>query len=176
MSMQKTTWDKLSVWSATVSFVVALGAGVFVGFFDQMVKFEGLEIVISDEQITVSNADKIQRDIESLKNQITSITAIPKDLAVSAKLQDIEIKLNDISSQVVTINNAIMQSPEKALEIPMLKRDIVALQNQYKVSTRALEREIGRAYDTIKWVLGTIVFGILGLAASVLLKGKAAEE
>jgi len=70
------------------------------------------------------------------------------------------------------INKAIMQSPEKALEIPILKRDIESLHQQYEGTTQALEREITRAYDTIKWVIGTIILSILGLAGSVILKAK----
>ena len=49
---------------------------------------------------------------------------------------------------------------------------MTSLQAQYENATKSLEREIERAYDTMKWVIGTIVLGILGLAASILLKGR----
>lgn len=116
--------------------------------------------------------ESLASDISILKIQIAELTRVPESVAVSTKLQELDAKLTAVDAKMSALNNAIMASPEKALEVPMLRRDLLALQNQYESATKSLEREITRAYDTIKWVIGTIVFGILGLAASVFLRGK----
>ena len=91
---------------------------------------------------------------------------------VSVKLAKVEGEIEQLASKLDALNKVIMQSPEKAIEIPMLKRDISSLQKQYEYAVESLQNQITRAYDTMKWVIGTIVLGILGLAASILLKGR----
>lgn len=178
MSKKKTIWEKASLWAATVG-VVATLVGATSTFFLQATNIEsaGIEFQLEPTEIVGSpQYSDLANELELIKDQFSTITAIPEDTAVASKLAELESRLDKLAQNIKTINKAIMQSPEKALEIPMLKRDVQALQNQYKASTEALEREITRAYDTIKWVIGTIVLGIIGLAASVFLREGGGED
>ena len=93
---------------------------------------------------------ELTKKIEELKNQFATLKSIPTESKIAAQLSEFESKLNILDSEVKVINKAILQSPEKALEIPMLKKDIATLQKQYENSTALLEREMSRAYETVK--------------------------
>ncbi len=167
MSVTKNIWDKASMGAAVLGAVASVIAGMLTFTFDK-----GAEISISEPSLVVSQkyTPELTQKVEDLGKQLAALKSIPKESKISAQLSQFETKLKRLDSEVKVINKAILQSPEKALEIPMLRRDIVSLQKQYESSTKSLEREISRAYDTVKWVIGTIVLGILGIAASVFLR------
>jgi len=153
--------------AAVLATVASLVAGIMTASFDSLTEIERSDpgLIIKTE-----TSPALQKELEALKAQLASLQEIPNDVKVSAKLEVFEAKITQFESQLNVINKAILQSPEKALEIPMLRRDIASLQKQYENSTESLEREIIGAYETIRWVIGSIVLGILGLAASVFLK------
>lgn len=163
--------------TSTVAAVIATLSGLIAGAltYTKLTKIDvgGIRVAIPTPESAVSRkiADLVD-DVSVLKVQVAELTKVPQSVAVSAKLQELDAKLTALDAKMIALHNAIMASPEKALEVPMLRRDLLALQNQYESATRSLEREITRAYDTIKWVIGTIVLGILGLAAGVFLRGK----
>jgi len=170
MSEVKSLWEKASMWAALGSAIASIIGGVIAFTFEKSVGID-----ISEPRLTVSQKEtpELTKQIEELKNQFAALKSIPTESKIAAQLSEFESKLIILDSEVKVINKAILQSPEKALEIPMLKKDIATLQKQYENSTALLEREMSRAYETVKWVIGTIVLGILGLAASVFLKDEA---
>ena len=172
MSAQKSNYSKAADWFTIVAIILSLAAGVLGIYTNKTsevdLKFADLK---ASENITASTIN-LENDIKAIRSRIDALSKIPQDVAISAKLSEIETKVATIAKQISVINNAIMDSPGKALEIPILKRDIASLEKQYVSTTQALEREITRAYDTIKWVIGTIILSILGLGASVFIKSK----
>lgn len=175
MSERKKWLDRASYWSAMIATAAGIVAAVIMFATQKFAKFEitGARIDLSTREISITKRiETIGDEITVMKSQITQLTKIPETVRVATKLKELDAKVVALQSNLDALNKAIMSSPEKALEVPMLKRDISALQAQHENATKSLEREITRAYDTIKWVIGTIALGILGLAASVFLKGK----
>lgn len=169
----KNFWQNASLLSASIGVIASIIAGVIGFTVDRVSKIEiaGIQIDTGQNQSKIiSYRDEIEKELSNIKSQLSNITSVPKDAAVHSRLSKIESQINGVEKQIKSLNNAIMQSPEKALEVPMLKRDILSLQKQYDSATKSLEREIARAYDTMKWVIGTIVLGILGLGASIFLR------
>jgi len=171
MSTQSKT-SKASLWAATMGAVATIIGGVLSVFLVNTAKIDEIKFNAEFAEVSALSTRQIEKEIESLKSKVATITVVSEDVAVASKLSELETKMNSLSSDIAIINKVIMQSPEKALEIPILKRDLASLNKQYEATVEALEREITRAYDTIKWVIGTIVLGILGLAASIFIKAR----
>ncbi len=131
------------------------------------IKFGDLQIEAPRPAMTIAVTAAVENQINAIKEQIKVLTVIPKESAMASEIQAIKVSIKKLEVQVNVINKAIMQSPEKALSIPMLRKDVDALKLQNEHTAKSLEREIGSAYEIIKWVLGTIVLGILGISASV---------
>ncbi len=172
MNIKQSWFDKASMAAAIVSLVAGVIAGS-ITFTSKKLLIPPVELAMtSQEQAVRQQITKVQSEISILKAHVTGLTTVPQSVKISAKLKELDAKISLIDDKLDVLNKAIMASPEKALEIPMLRRDVLALQKQYENATTSLEREITRAYDTIKWVVGTIVLGIIGLVASVFLRGK----
>lgn len=158
--------------AAIISLIAGLVAGLITFTSTKVIVPPGDVSILFHDQVGQQQINKIQNEVSIIKAQVAQLTAVPQSVSVSAKLRELDAKVSSINNKLEAMNKTIMASPEKALEIPMLRRDILALQRQYENATTSLEREITRAYDTIKWVVGTIVLGIIALVASVFLRGK----
>ena len=171
MSINVTIRKNASIMAAVIGVVASLIAATILFTMGKVssIKIGDLQIDAPPPALSVGVPEKVEKELNSIKSQLANITKVPKDVAVALEITNLKDQVKDLESQIKIINEAIMQSPEKALNIPMLRKDVDALKLQYENATKSLEREIGSAYGIIKWVLGTIVFGILGIAASVFI-------
>jgi len=169
-------WRNSSEMAASIAMIATLiSAIVATGFLKDTSDISDSFVVINKytvEDKIIKTNNEIIAELASLKKQYQALIKLPKDSKVNAQILGFKFQLEKLETQMKTINNVILQSPEKALEIPMLKKDITVLKAQYEKSNLALQREITRAYETMKWVIGTIILGLLGLGASVFLREK----
>lgn len=175
MTARKIWFDRASVIVTLGAAIAGVVAGVITFSAEEVRKIEVVDVefaVRPKESALSQQIENVHKEVSLLKVQVAELTKVPESVAISAKLHELDAKVAAVDEQLSALNKTIMASPEKALEVPMLRRDILAIQRQYESVTKSLEREITRAYDTIKWVIGTIVLGILGLAAGVFLRGK----
>lgn len=167
--MSTTIQRNASIMAALIGVITSLIAATILFTTGKVtsIKIGDLRIDAPQPTMSVAVTEEIENEINAIKNQIKSLTIIPKEAAVASEIQVIKVAVKNLEEQINIINKAIIQSPEKALSIPMLRKDVDALKLQNEHTAKSLEREIGSAYEIIKWVLGTIVLGILGISASV---------
>jgi N-acetyl-beta-hexosaminidase len=120
--------------------------------------------------------------VSTLNEQMTRLTqrldalSQPSSAAqVSAQLGTVSATVGDLQHRLSALEGAIVQAPDKALEIPLLRKDLDDLKNQDSSAISALEQNISRQYDLMKWVLGTFVLGLGALVFSVYKANKAAK-
>ena len=114
---------------STVSLVIV---GIFIG--ERQIEISSRQMGISElvskpgeeQQVTESDAlKKLSEELQNVKNQfasqLDSLTNISETASVSNKLTEIENTLSNFEKQIDILNKVILKSPEKALEIPMLK-------------------------------------------------------
>ena len=94
------------------------------------------------EAVLSRDLNYLKQEVLTIKNKVDALSNVPEGGPVAARFKELEVKLISTDEKLSSIRRAIMQSPEKALEIPMLRRDIQALQSQYDNATKSLEREI----------------------------------
>ncbi|EHK7543265.1 hypothetical protein ICR46_003605 [Vibrio cholerae] len=169
MSILESFWSRASTYSALLAVLMSVLAGVLTFTVDKSIPKKEIDLVQNSILIAQTKSE-LESELAVLKAQLGELTKVPENVSISSTLTEFERKLNSLEKQVTAINSVILESPEKAIEIPMLKRDIKSMQERYESSIDSLEREIARAYETITWVIGTILLGILGLAASVLFR------
>lgn len=173
MPRTKDMWDKFSIISSLSAVLVGLIGGIVFYAQQREIQITGIELVSkpSSEQRT-KEVEKILFQINQIENKLTAIANVPKDQPFAPKIAEIETDIATLKENMDGINSVIMETPQKALQIPILRKDIEALRNELLVGMKSIEREVSRAYETIRWVIGTILFGILSLSASILFKGR----
>jgi len=118
-------------------------------------------------------------EISNLKSKLQASPASAISSAKAAMSPSLSVKINKLESRIEkfdekinAINRTILSSPEKAIEVPMLRRDIEVIQEKHTATTSALEKEIASVFEMIKWILGTFVLGMLGLALPLFTRNK----
>lgn len=111
---------------------------------------------------------ELRRSVQQLGAQLS--TAEPTNDRALRRLQS---RIDAIDGRLTALESAVNSNPERALALPMLRRDIDDLNRQFTERGSAHERQIDRIYDQNKWFIGlmfTMAVGVGSLAISQFLK------
>jgi hypothetical protein len=110
--------------------------------------------------------ETLQRSLQEISNAVGKVPDSPESLRQIAILQQSISRLNTsftkLSSQMDVINNALMTTPEKALTVPLLQKDVADLKTQTNRDIDALRGEMTRGYDLNRWLIGLILAALIG--------------
>jgi hypothetical protein len=123
-------------------------------------------------------------EISSLQQRVAQLQATVHDSQVligklessppaTTQIAKVSAQLDSLQTQVKVLEDAIQQSPEKTLAVPLLKKDMDNLKDSYHHDLDNTQAEINRVYDQNKWFIGlmfTMALGLLGLAVSNFLQ------
>lgn len=166
----------LSIIAGTVGMLVA-----YFTMFESVTKFEIGDLGIKIEQIDAtkninSEIVSLRADLKQVKDNVDSLTKIPEDSKAGIQLKQIQAILTDLQTRQGKLEAVILTNPAKALEIPLLQRDLENVKAQQQVSVLTMKESIDRIYDLNKWLLGAMAVSIVTLALSNFLKGKESEN
>jgi hypothetical protein len=80
-----------------------------------------------------------------------------------ARLQKLAATQDDLGRQLAVLDDAIMQTPEKAVAIPVLKQQISDLEDKYRGDNDAMHAEMGHLYTMMSIFFGSMVALIVGV-------------
>jgi hypothetical protein len=86
---------------------------------------------------------------------------------------------NSLEPLIVNLRADPRSAPQKALELPLLKRDVQGLQQQFERDLSAMKAESARFYELMKWLVGlmaVVSLGMVAAAAGNLLKREGTEK
>jgi hypothetical protein len=112
--------------------------------------------------------------VKKVEQRIQSLSAIPKEDALNSEIQNIKASTIELTAKQARIESAILESPSKALEMPLLRRDLDSLRQLQQSSLVAMKESVDRVYDLNKWLLGAMAVSVISLALSNLLKPREA--
>jgi hypothetical protein len=98
-----------------------------------------------------------------------TIEKIGDALPPSVQVAKLTAQVDLIQTQVKMLNDAIGQSPDRVLSVPLLKKDVDNLRETYRHDLDSTQAEINRVSDQNKWFIGllvTISISAFGLALS----------
>ena len=82
-------------------------------------------------------------------------------------------ELNLLKRDVDIIKNAVTENPERAMSLPLIRRDIVSIEKDLRDFKIISSENINRIYDQNKWFLGLVAsmaIGVLGTVGTFLFK------
>lgn len=130
-----------------------------------------------------SNASEVRKEltleIEGLRAQIKTLTQdtqklvqLPPDAKLAIQLTQLQDSVRLLSERLEKIEAAILANPAKALEIPLLQRDVENLRSTQQSNLVAVKEGVDRLYDINKWLLGAMAVSVITLALSNFLRPK----
>jgi len=169
-------------WAAKLITVAAGLLGTFVVFFGGLIP----KLLESDKGFVGFPVAEVNRTLQSLEKSLAEVqqqarlSAELADRIAKAKPADVQVAVlkadvDGLRSEVKRLTEAVGQSPEKALAVPLLRKDMDNLREGYRHDLDATQSEINHVYDLSKWFLGTVVtmaLALVGLAVSNFLQLK----
>jgi hypothetical protein len=126
---------------------------------------------------------QMMKDLQSRNQQLTKQLSdlarssdskqIPRELGLLRQgLSETNATVVTVQNQVNALNNAIESSPEKALTIPLLRKDVEDLKTATQRDLDSIRAEMGRNYDLNKWLIGLILAAVLGTVINSAMQSK----
>jgi phage-related tail protein len=174
----KSVMSVVSLISAIIATVSLFGFSAFITSItshgEKEVARTDIKFVDLDKTLAEQNSQimKTKVQLEKVEQHLASLSNIPKEDALNIEIQKLSSALTELASKEAKIESVILNSPSKALEIPLLRRDIDNIKAMQQSGIAALKDSIDRIYDISKWLLGAMAISILTLAIGNLLKSK----
>jgi hypothetical protein len=115
----------------------------------------------------------LRADLQTTQESIKGITNLPKDAKISIQLRQIASILSDLKGREEKLEQTILANPSKALEIPLMQRDLESLRASQQANILAVKESVDRIYDINKWLLGGMAVSVIALAIGNFFKAAA---
>jgi archaellum component FlaC len=161
--------------NALSSAVVVLAGsmlGVFVTTFSSLTADVGRIKISTDTAQSRSKLNQLEARIRSLESSVDKSRVLSPNnsgFAPAKITKDLEMLNNRMNS----LSTAILTSPESAIAMPLLRRDIDGISKRIEEYRNQVKSEIDRLYEQQKWMLtgiGTVLLGVAGGAISLILR------
>ena len=173
--------ERLQKFTSTIAGVIsaaAVGISLLLTtnlFFDQkktLTRGELSEKLIVAEEIIANQNEKLiklQSDLKLIGSSIDTLTNLPEGSEWKIEASKISQSVIKIDGKLSALEAALTLNPEKALAIPILRKDLDNVKQSIHSELRQTKSEIDRIYDQNKWFLGlmfTMALSVLGMAIS----------
>jgi hypothetical protein len=102
---------------------------------------------------------------------------------ISRAIDRLEAKANAVSREANVTADAlkevkavILANPTQAISYTLLKQEVAENQKSTGAAIAAVEGSVNKEYDLMKWVIGVLVLGILGMLVSIALPAMRANK
>lgn len=119
---------------------------------------------------------RLETAVTSVNGQMQALANVPEDAKVAVQLKGIDTSLNDLKARHGRLEDVILNNPAKAIEVPLLRRDLDNLKDSQQQNLLALKQGVDQVYDLNKWLLGAMAVSIVTLAISNILKGREKDK
>ncbi len=114
----------------------------------------------------------VKLKLEEIESSLNHLSEIPDEAASALKFEKIDNQMSSIREDLeilTTIETAITANPERAMSIPILRRDVDAYKQNATEDLAATRQEIDRLYGLSQWfmgLMGTMAIGMISIAVT----------
>lgn len=158
---------KLTIVSLTLTATIVAMYAIAYQYFkvkpdeDVWKRFLNVSSSVADRYATASDVEELRSKISLtdniLDNAMRLVGKQGDDQGVKIlESSAIKSSLSSLDSRLGVLERSISENPEKALSIPMLRKDLESMAKLIDGNRLALSVELARVYDQQKWMLGGI--------------------
>jgi len=163
-------WSQLLALIAAFITILATFAGVFNNYIAERVMVPDLKLESRFESLDVK-IKALDDGLVKLRAQTENLSLLPEQSKVAIQLKGIDAAVKDLQTRHSELEQAILANPGKAIEVPLLRKDLDNLKDAQQQNALALKQGVDQVYDLNKWLLGAMAVSIVTLAVSNLLRG-----
>lgn len=112
---------------------------------------------------------------EELEERWRSMITLPEGSKIALQLAGLRREIGGVKTSLDDLNSIILDNPEKAVSLPLMRKDMENLESNHKNDLEAMRSELSRALGLGQWLIGLMFFmaiGLLGIAVGNLLRPK----
>lgn len=173
--------EKIQKFTSTIAVVISAAAiGITVSlsfslFFDKKTTYTRSELsqklVEAEKVISSQDAQltQLKTDINLIQSSLAALSALPEGSKWKTEASKISQDVATIDTKLSSLESALTLNPEKALAIPILRKDLDNAEKSIRAELRQTNSEIDRIYDQNKWFIGlmlTMALSVIGIAVS----------
>lgn len=118
-----------------------------------------------DQELILAFNDKLENldiTVHKFQKGLADVSSVSRKQEIYDELSELREDIHIMKKEYFELNKAILETPEKALAVPLLRNEIANLKEAYRNDMLQIKEDINRVYDINKWVIGLI--GALVLA------------
>lgn len=177
--------DKVSIITKSISvavFAITVLAGSQVVLLkNNMDKTFPLNIgstVSATEEFENKYKEQIKQ-IDNYRNETIQLTSMIEGLkntstlsSENIRIETLESKFKTLQDKINNLENILNNSPEKAMALPLMRKDIDSLEKTIKASSEYSDKQLERFINLFYWICGTLALGIVGLCVGLFMNAK----
>lgn len=103
---------------------------------------------------------QLRHTLSALKN---TSTLTPENV----RIEVLEGKVTEIEKKVNSLNDILGSNPEKAMALPLMRKDLDSLNTSLKVVSDYSDKQLERFISLFYWIIGVLAGGIISIAAGL---------
>jgi uncharacterized protein YoxC len=115
-----------------------------------------------------SQLTDINGRLENVETVLSDIEKKPDQSSLGLEVSQIKVSVTDIQDKVNSLENIILDDPNKAVAIPLLQKDMENMKSLSDSQIQSLQQSVNQLYALLIGVVVVIGVGFLGIAASNL--------
>lgn len=142
---------------------VRTGGGITFLPSSQQLEFNALKLEL----------DKTKGDLRNLQQLIQEVSQTPNQIPTALQIKSLSNVVSQTQRRIDNLEGVILDNPSKAIALPLLKKDLDGLRENYQVNSVSVKTDIDRIYDFNKWFIGLMaasLLSVVGLAVANLFK------
>lgn len=148
--------------------VMAMTGSLWVAMNDR-VSFKGLttstgESRQRENEVYGSRITEITQQLRVIQKAQESIGRLPSNEQSAVQQRALVGRIDGLEKRLSALEAALMTSPEKALSVPIMRRDLDNMRETNAQSLTSIKASVDQIYDLSKWLLGALAVGVLSLA------------
>jgi len=129
---------------------------------EALIKRADLQIAINDIKGQIID---LNENLERVRNQIRDLGKPINPFDQSIQLNALNNSIAESQKRLASLEGAILTNPEKALAIPLIRKDIDSLKEVQQTNVVASKQDIDRIYDQSRWFIGLMITSSIGIIA-----------
>jgi len=114
----------------------------------------------------------IEGQINDLGGKIEGLSRLTDESKASAQLASVQSSLEGLQGRFTKIEGLIVQDPSKALEIPLLRKDLEGIKESTQITIGGLRQDLERAYTLLVGTMVALAIAVFAPAISNLFAKK----
>ena len=120
---------------------------------------------LSDDDLT-----DLRRQVSVLQSAVRERPDIKYTSPPPSELKILIAKVDKLGDRQTQLENTLTKQPLKALEIPILRRDLDTQAKEVAVLTSALQKAQDSQWETMKWLIGGLAAAIVTIVIPLVIR------